>query len=71
MYTEYPIFPENHKVKIPITPAFSPRLKKTLQIFLDEGGKLSDIEKKIEVSEAVLKQVKKNKELLLNAKKQQ
>jgi hypothetical protein len=61
MFTEYPIFPEGGKVKIPVTPTFSPRLKKTLQIFLDEGGKLSDIEKKIEVSETVLKQVKRNK----------
>lgn len=35
MFTEYPIFPDKNKVKIPVTPTFSPRLKKTLQIFLD------------------------------------
>lgn len=64
MFTEYPIFPDTgdkKKVRLPTTPAFSPRLIATLKILLDEGGKLIDIEKKIEVSESVLKQVKKNK----------
>jgi hypothetical protein len=53
MFTEYPIFPDTgdkKKVRLPTTPAFSPRLIATLKILLDEGGKLIDIEKKIEVS---------------------
>jgi hypothetical protein len=40
MYTEYPIFP-NNKVHIPTTPSYNARLKTTLQIFLNEGGRLS------------------------------
>jgi hypothetical protein len=67
MYTEYPIFP-NNKVHIPTTPTFPIRLKTTLQIFLDEGGLLKDIEKKIEVSEEVAKQVKLNKNRLIKQK---
>ena len=56
MYTEYPIFP-NNRVHIPTTPNFNKRLKTTLEIFLNEGGSLSDLEKKIEVNENVMKQV--------------
>lgn len=36
----------------------------TLEIFLNEGGTLIDLEKKIEVSENVLKQVQENKDRL-------
>jgi hypothetical protein len=46
MFTEYPIFPEK-KVHIPTTPPYSARLKTTLQLFLNEGGLLRDLEKKI------------------------
>ena len=46
MYTEYPIFPE-HKVHIPTTPNYNKRLKTTLEIFLNEGGTLKDIESRI------------------------
>lgn len=60
MYTEYPIFPKD-TVHIPTTPNYNPRLKTSLQIFLNEGGSLAELEKKIEVSEDVLKQVKVNK----------
>lgn len=35
-----------------------------LEIFLNEGGTLIDLEKKIEVSENVLKQVQENKDRL-------
>jgi hypothetical protein len=34
MYTEYPIFPQR-KVHIPTTPNYSPRLKTTLELFLN------------------------------------
>ena len=68
MYTEYPIFP-NGKVHIPTTPNYNKRLKTTLEIFLNEGGRLKDIESRIEVSENVLKQVKENKEKLVVVKK--
>lgn len=67
MYTEYPIFPQG-KVHIPTTPAYGQRLKTTLQVFLDEGGPLKELEKKIEVSEEVAKQVKLNKNKLLQQK---
>lgn len=60
MYTEYPIFPEG-KVHIPTTPSFNQRIKTTLQLLLNEGGKISDIETRIEVSETVKKQIKENK----------
>lgn len=50
MYTEYPIFPAK-KVHIPTSPNYSPRLKTTLELFLNEGGMLKDLEKRIEVSE--------------------
>lgn len=56
MFTEYPIFPSG-KVHIPTTPQYNKRLKKTLEIFLNEGGRLKEIEKKIEISEEVAKQV--------------
>ena len=42
MYTEYPIFP-NKEVHIPTTPTYNQRLKKTLQLFLNKGGKLNEI----------------------------
>lgn len=42
MYTEYPIFP-NKEVHIPTTPTYNQRLKKTLQLFLNKGGKLKEI----------------------------
>jgi hypothetical protein len=60
MYTEYPIFPEG-KVHIPIAPAYNQRIKTTLEIFLNQGGKLADIESRIEVSDTVKKQIKENK----------
>ena len=56
MYTEYPIFP-NGRVHIPTTPNYNKRLKSTLEVFLNEGGSLLDLEKKIEVNENVMKQV--------------
>ena len=56
MYTEYPIFP-NDRVHIPTTPNYNKRLKTTLEIFLNEGGSLLDLEKRIEVNENVRKQV--------------
>lgn len=46
MYTEYPIFP-NKKVHIPTTPNYNIRLKTSLEIFLNEGGSLSELESKI------------------------
>lgn len=42
MYTEYPIFPSG-KVHIPTTPNYNKRLKTSLEIFLNEGGSLSDL----------------------------
>jgi len=68
MYTEYPIFPQG-KVHIPTTPKYNSRLKATLSIFLNEGGLLKDLEKKIEVSAEVAKQVKLNKKKLQQQKK--
>ena len=68
MYTEYPIFPQG-KVHIPTTPSYNSRLKATLSIFLNEGGLLKDLEKKIEVSAEVAKQVKLNKKKLQQQKK--
>jgi hypothetical protein len=56
MYTEYPIFP-NGKVHIPTTPNYNKRLKTSLELLLNEGGSLADLEKQIEISENVLKQV--------------
>ena len=56
MYTEYPIFP-NGRVHIPTTPNYNKRLKSTLEVFLNEGGSLMDLEKRIEVNENVMKQV--------------
>ena len=50
MYTQYPIFPQG-KVHIPTTPNYNARLKATLQILLNEGGQLKDLQKKIQVSE--------------------
>ena len=70
MYTEYPIFPEG-KVHIPTTPSYNKRLKATLAIFLNEGGMLKDLEKKIEVSANVANQVKLNKKKLQQQKKNQ
>jgi hypothetical protein len=70
MYTEYPIFPQG-KVHIPTTPSYNKRLKATLEIFLNEGGLLKDLEKKIEVSAEVAKQVKLNKKKLQQQKKAQ
>lgn len=67
MYTEYPIFPEG-KVHIPTSPSYNKRLKTTLEIFLNQGGLLKDLEKKIEVSAEVAKQVKLNKNKLLQQK---
>ena len=67
MYTEYPIFP-GKKVHIPTSPNYSPRLKTTLELFLNEGGMLKDLEKRIEVSEEVAKQVRLNKKKLLQQK---
>lgn len=67
MYTEYPIFPSK-KVHIPTSPNYSPRLKTTLELFLNEGGMLRDLEKRIEVSEEVAKQVRLNKKKLLQQK---
>jgi len=64
MYTEYPIFP-NSKVHIPTTPSYNKRLKTSLEIFLNEGGSLIELEKKIEISENVLKQVKENDKKLV------
>lgn len=49
MYTEYPIFPEG-KVHVPTSPNYNQRIKQTLLVFLNEGGLLSDIETKFEVS---------------------
>lgn len=46
MYTEYPIFP-NGKVHIPTTPNYNRRLKTTLEIFLNEGGTIKQIEGRI------------------------
>ena len=66
MYTEYPIFPQG-KVHIPTTPAYNKRLKTTLEIFLNEGGLLKDLERKIEVSQEVANQVKLNKKLLMRS----
>lgn len=60
MYTEYPIFPEG-KVHIPTTPSYNQRIKTTLEVFLNQGGRLSEIESRIEVSETVKKQIKENK----------
>jgi hypothetical protein len=40
-----------------------------LELFLNEGGLLKDLEKKIEVSEEVAKQVRINKGKLLQQKK--
>ena len=60
MYTEYPIFPEG-QVHIPTTPSYNQRIKTTLEVFLNVGGKLSDLESKIEVSDTVKKQIKENK----------
>lgn len=60
MYTEYPIFP-NNKVHIPTTPNYNKRLKASLELILNEGGSLADLEKKIEISDNVLKQVQENK----------
>jgi predicted house-cleaning noncanonical NTP pyrophosphatase (MazG superfamily) len=70
MYTEYPIFPQG-RVHIPTTPQYNVRLKATLEIFLNEGGMLKDLEKKIEVSDEVAKQVKFNKKKLQQQKKEQ
>ena len=56
---------------IPTTPPYSRRLKSTLEMFLNEGGMLKDLEKKIEVSEEVAKQVRINKGKLLKQKKNQ
>jgi hypothetical protein len=58
-------------VHIPTTPPYSRRLKSTLEMFLNEGGMLKDLEKKIEVSEEVAKQVRINKGKLLQQKKNQ
>jgi hypothetical protein len=66
MYTEYPIFPEG-KVHVPTSPNYNQRIKQTLLVFLNEGGSLSDIEAKIEVSEAVKQQIQVNK-VILNEK---
>lgn len=60
MYTEYPIFPEG-QVHIPTTPSYNQRIKTTLEVFLNIGGRLSELESKIEVSESVKKQIKENK----------
>lgn len=60
MYTEYPIFP-NSKVHIPTTPNYNKTLKTSLEIFLNDGGALKDLENKIEIDENVAKQVKENK----------
>jgi len=46
MYTEYPIFP-NGKVHIPTTPTYNKRLKTSLEVFLNEGGTLNNLEKRI------------------------
>ena len=67
MYTEYPIFPQK-KVHIPTTPAYNSRLKSTLEMLLNEGGLLRDLEKKIEISEEVARQIKLNKKKLLQQK---
>ena len=64
MYTEYPIFP-NGRVHIPTTPNYNKRLKSTLEVFLNEGGSLLDLEKRIEVNENVKKQVEENQEKLM------
>lgn len=63
MYTEYPIFPEQ-KVHVPTTPNYNQRIKQNLLIFLNEGGKLADLEARIEVSEAVKQQIQANKVIL-------
>jgi hypothetical protein len=60
MYTEYPIFPEG-KVHIPTTPSYNQRIKSTLEIFLNVGGRISELEGKIEVSETVKRQIKENR----------
>lgn len=60
MYTEYPIFPEG-RVHIPTTPSYNQRIKSTLEIFLNQGGRISDLESKIEVSDTVKKQIRENK----------
>ena len=65
MYTEYPIFP-NEKVHMPTTPTYNKRLKESLEIFLNEGGTLKDIESRIDVSEAVRKKVEENKAKMSN-----
>lgn len=60
MYTEYPIFPEG-KVHIPSAPQYNTRIKTTLRIFLDEGGTLSNIESRLDISESVKRQIQENK----------
>jgi hypothetical protein len=47
-------------VHIPTTPTYKKTLKDALLLFLNRGGKLTDIEKELEVSDDVKNQVKEN-----------
>lgn len=63
MYTEYPIFPDKH-VHIPSAPNYKKNLKFAIELFLNEGGKLSDLEQRLEISDDVKFEVKNNEKIL-------
>lgn len=63
MYTEYPIFPDG-KVHVPTAPSYKKNLKSALELFLNDGGNLEELEKQIEISDDVKLQVNNNQKIL-------
>lgn len=63
MYTEYPIFPEG-KVHIPTAPTYKKNLKSAIELFLNVGGNLEELEKQLEISDDVKLEVKNNEKIL-------
>ena len=46
MYTEYPIFPEG-KVHIPTAPSYKKTLRGAVELFLNVGGNLEELEQQL------------------------
>ena len=63
MYTEYPIFPDK-KVHIPTAPTYKKNLKAALELFLNVGGNLEELEKQLEISDDVKLEVNNNQKIL-------
>ena len=63
MFTEYPIFPEG-KVHIPTAPAYKKNLRGAVELFLNVGGSLQELQGQLEISDDVLLQVRNNEKIL-------